>query len=153
MTAARPVKMAGGGDHVGGGGHPRRAGLGRGGDYVGRHQQAPHQVGTVRRKLLHNPHDVANPPSQLSPAVQYALVGVVVALVFGAAVFIALERWRRGGALFGAALLMLSVIRWMVDSQVLGVLAVRSRRFDSLFTGFVGAFMLFLAVSVDSLGS
>ena len=34
-----------------------------------------------------------------------------------------------------------------------GVLAVRSRRFDACFTGLLGATMAFLAFSVDSLGS
>ena len=48
---------------------------------------------------------------------------------------------------------MLSVVRLTCDSKVLSVLAVRSRKFDAIFTSVVGAFILFLSSSVDSLGS
>jgi len=45
------------------------------------------------------------------------------------------------------------VVRLTCDSRRVGVLAVRSRRFDACFTGLLGAVMAFLAFSVDSLGS
>ena len=35
----------------------------------------------------------------------------------------------------------------------MGLLAVRSRRFDAIFTATTGAALVWLAVSVDSLGS
>ena len=34
----------------------------------------------------------------------------------------------------------------------MGLLAVRSRRFDAMFTGAIGAALVWLAVTVDALG-
>ena len=53
----------------------------------------------------------------------------------------------------GASLVFLAAIRWVVDSDVLGIFAVRSRKFDCLFAGGVGLLMMYLAISVDTLGS
>lgn len=55
--------------------------------------------------------------------------------------------------MLGLALLWLTVVRLTCDSSRVGVLAVRSRRFDATFTGVIGALMAFLAYSVDALGS
>ena len=73
-----------------------------------------------------------------------------VALSGGYAIF---EYWRRATFLLGLALLWLTVVRLTCDSSRVGVLAVRSRRFDATFTGVIGALMAFLAYSVDALGS
>ena len=51
------------------------------------------------------------------------------------------------------AMLWLTACRLTCDSQVMGLLAVRSRRFDAIFTATTGAALVWLAVSVDSLGS
>ncbi len=114
---------------------------------------APAQMGQARQKLLDNPHDRALPSSRLSTRLQQGLVITFVVIVFLALVLIGVDRWRRGGMLLGGALIYLSVIRQFVDSRVLGVLAVRSRRFDSFFAGTIGALMLLIAVSIDPLGS
>ncbi len=103
--------------------------------------------------LLTNPHDGELPPSVLPVPVQWAGLAVFVVGVIVSGVFSVTEHWRRATFTLGAALLWLSVLRLSCDSQVLGVLAVRSRQFDAIFTALGGAAMLFLATSVDSLGS
>ena len=89
---------------------------------------------------LDNPHDAELAPSPLPPAAQWAAIGIF-------------EYWRRATFLLGLALLWLTVVRLTCDSSRVGVLAVRSRRFDACFTGLLGATMAFLAFSVDALGS
>lgn len=111
------------------------------------------RIGQARARLLDNPHDRAVPPSPLRKNVQRILVVLFVVLVAVAAFFIGLERWRRGTAILGFAMLYLSAVRWLVDSRVLGVLSVRSRKFDSIFTAVLGVAMLWLSFSVDPLGS
>lgn len=110
-------------------------------------------VGDARARLLDNPHDRAVPPSPLRPLLQRVLVALFVLLVVIAAVFVFREHWRRGTAVLGVALMYLGVIRWLVDTRIMGVLAVRSRKFDSAFTLLTGAIIVGLAVSVDTLGS
>ncbi|WP_053546075.1 DUF3017 domain-containing protein [Corynebacterium deserti] len=103
--------------------------------------------------LLANPHDAHLAPSKLSKKLQkvgvvFFVVGVVVASIFALT-----EHWRRASFTLGASLLYLSVLRLTCDSRILGVLAVRSRRFDAIYTACLGGLMAFLAASVDSLGS
>ncbi|MEJ6549371.1 DUF3017 domain-containing protein [Corynebacterium sp. USCH3] len=106
-----------------------------------------------RRTLLRNPHDVAVPHSRLNQTVQMLLVvGFVLVMLVGL-VFLVADRWRRGTVTVGTGMLLLGALRWVVDGEILGVLSVRSRKFDSLFCLAVGALMLLVAVSVDSLGS
>ncbi|WIM71421.1 DUF3017 domain-containing protein [Corynebacterium suedekumii] len=102
---------------------------------------------------LDNPHDAGVVPSRLPRPVQWAglalfLVGVAVASGFAVT-----EHWRRATFVLGASLLWLAVLRLTFDSRVLGVFAVRSRRFDAFFCLIVGGAMAFLSASVDALGS
>lgn len=102
---------------------------------------------------LDNPHDLGEKPSSLPRALQWAglalfLVGLVVASVFAVT-----EHWRRATFTLGAALIWLAGLRLSCDSRVLGVFAVRSRRFDALFCALLGGTMAFLSASVDALGS
>ena len=114
-----------------------------------------------RADLSQVPHPLANPHSTGIEAVgakwprwvQWGLLSVVLLLLTVAVVMLGLERWRRGSFALGAALLALSVLRWLLPDDVLGVLSVRSRHFDSAFTAIIGGLMVFLAVSVDALGS
>lgn len=80
------------------------------------------------------------------------VVGFVLVMVVGL-VFLVADRWRRGTVTVGTGMLVLAALRWIVDGEILGVLSVRSRKFDSLFCAAVGAAMLLVAVSVDALGS
>ena len=102
---------------------------------------------------LDNPHDANLQPSPLPPAAQWAAIGIFVAGVVISGGYAVFEYWRRATFLLGLALLWLTVVRLTCDSRRVGVLAVRSRRFDACFTGLLGATMAFLAFSVDSLGS
>ena len=113
----------------------------------------PAQIGDARARLLDNPHDRAVPSSPLPAVAQRVLVSLFAVMVLFALLWIAQEHWRRGASVLGGALVYLAVIRWLVDSRIMGVLAVRSRKFDSLFTGLLGFAMLWIAVSVDPLGS
>lgn len=101
---------------------------------------------------LDNPHDIGNAPSTLPVRVQQVLVGLFVVGFLIATLFAVTEHWRRATFTLGAAMLWLTVCRLTCDSQVMGLLAVRSRRFDAMFTGAIGAALVWLAVTVDALG-
>ena len=101
----------------------------------------------------HNPHDVGLKPSKLPLTAQYGCLGLFLLAIVVSGGFAVMEHWRRATFTLGAGLVWLSVVRLTCDSKVLSVLAVRSRKFDAIFTSVVGAFILFLSASVDSLGS
>ena len=102
---------------------------------------------------LDNPHDANLAPSLLPPAAQWAAIGLFVAGVVVSGGYAAFEYWRRATFLLGLALLWLTVVRLTCDSSRVGVLAVRSRRFDAFFCVALGFAMMWLSWSVDSLGS
>ncbi|OFP20801.1 MULTISPECIES: DUF3017 domain-containing protein [unclassified Corynebacterium] len=102
---------------------------------------------------LSNPHDAHLKPSALPPAVQWVAIGLFVVAVAVSGFYAVFEHWRRATLLLGGALVWLTVVRLTCDSSRVGVLAVRSRRFDAWFTGILGAAMAFLAFSIDALGS
>lgn len=76
------------------------------------------------------------------------VVGFVVSGVYAAT-----EHWRRATFTLGAAMFWLALMRLTCDSKVIGLLAVRSRRFDAFFCVALGFAMMWLSWSVDSLGS
>lgn len=102
---------------------------------------------------LANPHDANLKPSALPPAVQWVAIGLFVVAVVVSGFYAVFEHWRRATMLLGGALVWLTVVRLTCDSSRVGVLAVRSQRFDAWFTGILGAAMVFLALSIDALGS
>ena len=102
---------------------------------------------------LGNPHDIGNPPSRLPLRAQQVMVGLFVVGFVVATLFAVTEHWRRACFTLGAAMLWLTACRLTCDSQIMGLLAVRSRRFDAIFTTATGAALVWLAVSVDALGS
>ncbi|MCS4535897.1 DUF3017 domain-containing protein [Corynebacterium sp. HS2168-gen11] len=107
----------------------------------------------MRWSPLDNPHDVNLAPSRIPTALQKAAVGAFVLLVIASGLFAYFEHWRRATFSLGVALVWLAGVRLTCDSRILGVLAVRSRVFDSAYCLGMGALMLFLSASVDSLGS
>lgn len=110
----------------------------------------------IRQKpanILDNPHDVGLKPSKLPLMAQYGCLGLFLLAIVVSGGFAVMEHWRRATFTLGAGLVWLSVVRLTCDSKVLSVLAVRSRKFDAIFTSVIGAFILFLSSSVDSLGS
>ena len=100
-----------------------------------------------------NPHDVHLKPSPVPVAVQWVGVGLLIAGFVVSAVFSLGDHWRRATFTLGAALMWMSLLRLVCDSRILGVLAVRSRKADVVFTASSGALLAYLAYSVDSLGS
>lgn len=102
---------------------------------------------------LANPHDLALAPSRLPGWMQWLMIAGFCGLVLMSAAYGVFEFWRRSTFALGVAMLWLSVVRLTCDSSRVGVLAVRSRRFDAVFCAVVGAATAFLAASVDSLGS
>ena len=111
-------------------------------------------AGAAPRGLsLDNPHDRGVAPSSLPGQVQWAMIALVVLGVGVSGVFALFEHWRRAAFVLGASLVWLSVVRWTCDSRRVGILAVRSRRFDCVYTAVLGAAMLFLSASIDALGS
>lgn len=110
----------------------------------------------IRQKpanILDNPHDVGLKPSKLPLTAQYGCLGLFLLAIVVSGGFAVMEHWRRATFTLGAGLVWLSVVRLTCDSKVLSVLAVRSQKFDAIFTSVIGAFILFLSSSVDSLGS
>ncbi|WKD61875.1 hypothetical protein CCICO_09335 [Corynebacterium ciconiae DSM 44920] len=103
--------------------------------------------------LSGNPHDRALPPSVLPIRLQQALMGLFCVGLVVATVFLFSDHWRRATFIFGASLVYLAAVRYVCDSRVLGVLAVRSRRFDVAFTAIIGGVMMYISASIDALGS
>lgn len=110
-------------------------------------------VQAARGLSLDNPHDRGLAPSRLPGTLQWIFVAAFVVAVALSGFYAVFAHWRRATFVLGAAMLWLSVVRLSCDSRRVGVLAVRSRRFDAAFTAALGGAMVFLAASVDALGS
>lgn len=106
-----------------------------------------------RRALLANPHDVNLPASKVTRNLQMLSVVLFLVAIIAGVVLILTDHWRRGTVAVGAGMVWLGLIRWWVESRILGVFAVRSQKFDSAFCLVVGALLLYSALSVDALGS
>lgn len=103
--------------------------------------------------LLDNPHDIGNAPSKLPAWGQWGMVALFAAGLVVAGAFALTEHWRRATFTLGASLVWLTLMRLTCDSKVIGLVAVRSKRFDAIFTAALGSAMMWLAWSVDALGS
>ena len=60
-------------------------------------------------------------------------LAVVLVVVVVGLLLVATNHWRRGAAMFAAAALLAAILRTVVPSRWIGLLAVRSRAFDVLF--------------------
>lgn len=76
------------------------------------------------------------------------LLGALVA-----AVLVLYARWRRGAFVFGTALVIGGVLRAVVPTPRVGLLQVRGKFFDTATMVSVGALILWLATSIDPLGT
>ncbi|MGC4934140.1 DUF3017 domain-containing protein [Gordonia sp. DT30] len=70
-----------------------------------------------------------------------------------AAVLVLYDRWRRGAFVFGSTLLFGAVLRALIPTSRAGLLQVRGRFFDVAAMASVGALILWLATSIDPLGT
>ncbi|WP_072687276.1 DUF3017 domain-containing protein [Rhodococcus marinonascens] len=78
---------------------------------------------------------------------------VVLVVIAVAVVFVLADRWRRGAFVFGTATLLAAVFRLLMPSERVGLLAVRSKPFDVSALVAVGGAIVWLAVSIDPLGT
>lgn len=166
LGALGAVRSSQAGARAGRAGRPGRAGRGGGSSRVaadpaarrakpgrGGARPRPAATSTAPPPSLDNPHDIGNAPSRLPVWLQRAMLAFFVLGFITATLFSLTEHWRRATFTLGATMLWLTVCRLSCDSQVMGLLAVRSRRFDALFCTSIGVLLVWLAVSVDSLGS
>ncbi|GAA3961193.1 DUF3017 domain-containing protein [Gordonia caeni] len=77
----------------------------------------------------------------------------VMLVVLLAAVLVLFDRWRRGSVAFGGALLLGAVLRAVIPTDRIGLLQVRSRAFDIGAMASMGVLVIWLATSIDSLGT
>lgn len=105
---------------------------------------------TAQKSMLSNPHD-GDFVSPIPLVYQRIVVALFVVGMSVAALFVAFEHWRRGSFVMGASMVWLAIARATCDSETLGVLSVRSRRFDVAFCFGVGLVVLYLAVSMDAM--
>jgi predicted ABC-type sugar transport system permease subunit len=77
----------------------------------------------------------------------------VIALVVIAAVFLIFDRWRRGAFVFGSAALLAALLRALLPSSRVGLLEVRGRFVDVMAMTVAGLAILWLATSIDPLGT
>ncbi|NDK91971.1 DUF3017 domain-containing protein [Gordonia desulfuricans] len=82
--------------------------------------------------------------------IPYLLVLLCVAV---AAALVLFDRWRRGAFVFGSAMLLGAVLRGVLPPNQVGLLQVRGRLFDVATMASVGALVLWLATSIDPLGT
>lgn len=78
----------------------------------------------------------------------------VVLLIVAAGIILAvLGHWRRGSAAFALAAGVAALVRLVAPTRVVGVLAVRSRRFDVVFLALLAALLATMAVTVVDPGA
>jgi Protein of unknown function (DUF3017) len=79
---------------------------------------------------------------------------VLVELIFAAAyVLAAANFWRRGALLIGIGVGVAAVLRLVLSDERAGLLVVRSRAIDFLTTATVAAAMVYIASTIDPLGT
>jgi len=76
----------------------------------------------------------------------------VMLVVLVAVVFVASDRWRRGTLIFGGAALLGAALRLCLPTVQVGLLAVRSKPFDVGALTLLGSSIVFLALTINTLG-
>ncbi|WHU45402.1 DUF3017 domain-containing protein [Gordonia sp. L191] len=85
-------------------------------------------------------------------AVQIPYLLVLLGVV-AAAALVLFDRWRRGAFVFGSALLFGALLRALIPTSRAGLLQVRGKFFDVAAMASSGALILWLATSIDPLGT
>lgn len=80
-------------------------------------------------------------------------LALVLAGVLASLGLVMFERWRRGAFLLGVVALAAAVLRGVLPNARARLLAVRGKAFDVGFYAVVGAVVLWLATSIDALGT
>ena len=75
-------------------------------------------------------------------------ITIVLAIVAFGLLLIAFAYWRRGTTALAFAMLLAGMLRVLLSERVIGVLAVRGKRFDVMFYFVVGAMMAALAIGL-----
>jgi hypothetical protein len=79
---------------------------------------------------------------------------LLVGLIFAAAfVLVGANFWRRGSLLIGIGVGVASVLRLLLSEERAGLLVVRSKGTDFMTTAMVGAAMIYIASTIDPLGT
>ncbi len=78
------------------------------------------------------------------------LVGLIFATAF---VLAGANFWRRGSLLIGIGVGVAAVLRLVLSDEQAGLLVVRSRGTDFVTTATVGAAMVYIAWTIDPLGT
>lgn len=79
---------------------------------------------------------------------------MLVGLIFVAAfALVGANFWRRGSLLIGIAVGVAAILRLMLSDDRAGLLAVRSKGIDFMTTATVGAAMVYIAWTIDPLGT
>jgi hypothetical protein len=79
---------------------------------------------------------------------------LLVELIFAAAfVLAAANFWRRGALLIGIGVGVAAILRLVLSDERAGLLVVRSRGIDFLTTATVAAAMVYIASTIDPLGT
>ena len=77
-----------------------------------------------------------------------------VGLIFAAAFVLAgANFWRRGSLLIGIGVGVAAVLRLVLPEERAGLLVVRSKGTDFMTTAMVGAAMIYIASTIDPLGT
>ena len=78
------------------------------------------------------------------------LVGLIFATAFA---LVGANFWRRGSLLIGIAVGVAAALRVVLSDDRAGLLAVRSKGIDFMTTATVGAAMVYIAWTIDPLGT
>jgi hypothetical protein len=76
-------------------------------------------------------------------------IAVVLALIVAGLVLALLDHWRKGSAALAGAAGLAALLRLVLPARLVGVLAVRSRRFDVLFLVLTTALLVAMALAVQ----
>lgn len=79
---------------------------------------------------------------------------LLVGLIFAAAfVLVGANFWRRGSLLIGIGVGVAAALRLVLSEERAGLLVVRSKGSDFITTAMVGAAMIYIASTIDPLGT
>jgi hypothetical protein len=78
------------------------------------------------------------------------LVGLIFVMAF---VLVGANFWRRGSLLIGIGVGVAAVLRLVLTEERAGLLAVRSKGIDFVTTAMVGTAMVYIASTIDPLGT